>query len=307
MNMKQWLARNRIGVLYGGQSAEREISLKSGHAVLAALRAAGADAVGIDAGPDVALHLRKQRITFAYNSLHGPLGEDGTMQGLLEVMGIPYCGCGVLASALAMDKCATKRMLDAAHIPTAPWQALTKGMPVAQPLRPSARAKVVVKPATQGSAIGISIVDCPRALGPALAAAFKLDTNVLVEKYIAGTEITVGILGGKPLPVVEIVPRGAFYDFTSKYQPGQSTHLIPPRLPRPVIRQVQALAVAVFNTLGCRAMARVDMIVDKRNKPWVLEVNTLPGMTATSLFPEAARAAGISFSELILKVIEYSR
>lgn len=307
MNMRQWLARNRIGVLYGGQSAERAISLTSGRAVLAALRAAGADAVGIDAGPDVAFHLRKQRITFAYNSLHGPLGEDGTMQGLLEVMGIPYCGCGVLASALAMDKCATKRMLDAAGIPTAPWQALTKGMTVAKQLRPSARAKVVVKPATQGSAIGISIVDNPRALGPALAAAFKLDTNVLVEKFVAGTEITVGILGGKPLPVIEIVPRGAFYDFTSKYQPGQSTHLIPPRLPRPVIRRTQALAVAVFNTLGCRAMARVDMIVDKRHTPWVLEVNTLPGMTETSLFPEAARAAGIGFSELILKVIEHSR
>ena len=305
--MRDWLKHNRIGVLYGGQSAEREISLKSGHAVLNALRGIGADAVGIDAGPDVAFQLKKNRITFAYITLHGPLGEDGTMQGLLEVMGRPYCGCGVLASALAMDKIATKRMLDSQKLPTPRWQTVVRGEVVPKLFCPSAKNKVVIKPASQGSAIGISIVDKKKDLLPAFAAAFRFDSRVLVERYIAGTEITVGVLGDQLLPVVEIVPRGTFYDYASKYQPGQSTHLIPPRLSQPAIRRAQKLALAVFRLLGCRAMARIDMIVDAHGRSWVLEVNTLPGMTETSLYPEAARAAGISFSDLVLKVIECSR
>jgi D-alanine-D-alanine ligase len=307
MDIYDWLKKNRIGVLYGGQSAEREISLKSGRAVLKALLEAGADAVGIDAGPDVAFQIKKKKITFAYITLHGPLGEDGTMQGLLEVMGIPYCGCGVLASAVAMDKIATKRMLDSEKLPTPRWQVLSRGEPLPKNLRPSKDNKIVIKPATQGSAIGISIVEKKKDLAAAFAAAFRYDSRVVVEQYIAGTEITIGILGDQALPVVEIVPHGKFYDYASKYRPGQSTHLIPPRLPRPVIGKVQKLALDVFRVLGCRAMARIDMIVDKHNRPWILEANTLPGMTETSLFPEAARAVGISFSGLILKVIDYSR
>ncbi|MGA2090862.1 MAG: D-alanine--D-alanine ligase [Endomicrobiales bacterium] len=307
MEIRDWLKKNRIGVLFGGQSAERAISLKSGQAVLKALRDAGANVVGIDAGPDVAFHIRKKRITFAYITLHGPLGEDGTMQGLLEVMGIPYCGCGVLASAVAMDKIATKRMLDSEKLPTPRWQSLTRNEPLKTLFRPSRSHKIVVKPVSQGSAIGVSIVDSKKDLYKAIALASRFDSRVLIEEYIAGTEITVGILGDRALPVVEIVPQGKFYDFDSKYRPGQSTHLIPPRLPKPVIHRVEKLALSVFQVLGCRAMARIDMIVDAQHRPWILEANTLPGMTETSLYPDAARAAGISFSDLVLKVIDYSK
>jgi D-alanine-D-alanine ligase len=301
MNIRQWLKGKRIGVLYGGRSTERDISLASGNAVLAALRAAGADAVGIDAGPDLAAQLVRRKIDFAYIALHGPGGEDGTVQGMLEVMGIPYTGCGVLASALSMDKVATKRMLDAAGLPTPRWHVLEKQDPL-----PRLRFPVVVKPSTQGSAIGVSIVRKQAELAPALRTAFRLDRQVLIEEYVAGTEITVGILGETPLPVIEIVPKNEFYDFQSKYTTGCAQHLIPPRLPRTVIRAVQALGLKVFRAVNGRALARIDMIVDRRRRPWVLEVNTIPGMTETSLLPDAARAAGLDFTGLVLKIIELS-
>jgi len=310
VDVRQWIEGKRIGVLYGGTSSEREISLASGAAVLNALRGRGIDAVGIDAGPDLPQRLKTKKIDFAYIALHGPGGEDGTVQGMLEVMGIPYAGCGVLSSALAMDKIYTKRILDAAGLPTPRWRVLEKRA-VSNPAanrgsRAGLRFPVVVKPSAQGSAIGVSVVRNAAGLAPALAAAFALDPRILIEDYIAGTEITVGILGNKPLPVIEIVPRNEFYDFESKYTAGCSQHLIPPRLPRAVIRKAQTLAYDVFRALNCRAVARIDMIVDRARRPWILEVNTIPGMTETSLLPDAARAAGIDFTELVLKIIEYS-
>jgi D-alanine-D-alanine ligase len=301
MNIQHWVSDKKIGVLYGGRSSEREISLASGNAVLAALKKSGVNAVGIDAGVDLPLQLKKQKIDFAYIALHGPWGEDGTVQGMLEIMDIPYSGCGVLSSALAMDKIYTKRLLDLARLPTPRWWVLEKSMPV-----PRFPFPVVVKPSTQGSAIGISVVKEKGALARALAAAFKLDKRILVEEYIAGTEITAGILGDAALPVIEIVPQNEFYDFESKYTVGCAQHLIPPRLPAKTIAVVQRYAREVFKALDCKAVARIDMIVDKKQKPWVLEVNTIPGMTETSLLPDAARAMGIDFPELVLKIIEYS-
>jgi D-alanine-D-alanine ligase len=302
MNIAHWLKKNRIGVLFGGRSAEREISIASGKAVLAALKKAGAHAVGIDAKENLPQQLLKQKIDFAYIALHGPMGEDGTVQGLLEVMGIPYAGCGVLSSALSMNKVFTKRILDAAGLPTPRWGLANKGN-----IRYTiSRFPVVVKPATQGSAIGVSIVRKKQDLPKALSDAFALDTTVLLEEYIAGTEITAGVLGDQPLPVIEIVPSSSFYDFTSKYTPGRSQHLIPPRLPNKTIRRIQQLALDTFRALDCRAMARIDMIVDKKQQPWILEANTIPGMTETSLFPDAAAAAGLDFTALVLKIIECS-
>ncbi|OGS19175.1 MAG: hypothetical protein A2219_07520 [Elusimicrobia bacterium RIFOXYA2_FULL_50_26] len=302
MNIGKWIKDKTVGVLYGGLSAEREISLLSGKAVLAALKNIGVNAVGIDASPRLPFELSRKKIDFAYIALHGPGGEDGTVQGLLESMQIPYSGCGVFSSALCMDKAYTKKILESADLPTPAWQRLVK--PVDE-IRVG-RLPVVIKPATQGSAIGVSIVRTEKEVAPALKKAFALDTVVLAEEYVIGTEITVGILGKKALPVIEIDAEGEFYDFKSKYTPGCSRHIIPPRLPERVVANAQMLALEAFNALGCRGVARVDMIVDKKLHPWILELNTLPGMTETSLLPDAARAARISFSDLILQIIKHS-
>jgi len=302
MDVSGWLKGKRIGVLYGGRSAEREISLLSGRAVLKALKKLKFNATGIDAGPDLPFKLKSKKIDFVYNVLHGPWGEDGTVQGMLDVMGIPYSGCGVLASALAMDKAFSKKIFEASGIPTPSWQTAYRG---GKPPRIS-RFPAVVKPAAQGSAIGVSIAGNRAELASALKKAFRLGDSVVVEDYVAGTELTVGVLGGRALPAVEIVPDNKFYDFEAKYKKGKSRHIIPPRLPAAVVKNAQELAVRTFNALGCRAVSRVDIIIDKKGLPWVLEVNTIPGMTETSLLPDEARAAGLSFGGLILEIIRYS-
>ena len=302
MGVKKQLAGRKIGVLYGGMSAERKISLLSGKAVLDALHGAGVDAVGIDAGPDLPEKLKKNKIDFAYIALHGSFGEDGTVQGILEIMGIPYSGCGVLSSALAMNKIYTKMVFDWHGIPTPEWRAVSPDCTHAAAFALPA----VVKPANQGSTIGISVVRKKSEYASALKCAFKLDREVLVEKYIKGTEITVGILGNTALPAMEIVPANEYYDYESKYKPGCSRHIIPPRLPEKAVKMAGETALKSFKALGCRAVARVDIIVDGAGKPWVLEVNTIPGMTETSLLPDMARAAGLGFGELVLKIIEYS-
>ena len=301
MNIRSWLKNKRIGVLYGGRSAERPISLLSGKAVLAALKELGVNAVGIDAGPDLAFDLKKNKIDFAYIALHGPWGEDGTVQGLLEIMGIPYSGCGVLSSALSMNKIYSKRIFDSAGIPTPRWTVL--GPEGAKTLP---RFPCFVKPSTQGSAIGVSRVTGKSSFKIAVKKAFEFDDRILVEKLISGTEITVGVLGRTALPVIEIVPANKFYDYESKYKPGFSRHLIPARTSGSASAGAQKLALAVFDALGCKAVARIDMIIDKKGNHWVLEANTVPGMTETSLLPDAARAAGLSFGDLILEIIRFS-
>ena len=302
MNIKRWAKNKKIGVLYGGISAEREISLLSGRAVIDGLRGEGLNVVGIDVDRKVSARIAKEKIDFAFITLHGPMGEDGTIQGMLEIMGIPYSGCGVLASALSMNKMRSKEVFAANGIPTPAWEIKRQGAKRSTKFG----FPVVVKPLSQGSALGVSIANDNKNYNKALTEAFKFGAEVMVEKFVGGTEITVGVLGNKALPIVEIVPKGKFYDFKSKYTPGQSDHIIPARLNKKTADLASRLAVSVFNALGCRAVGRVDIIIDKHAKPWVLEMNTLPGMTSTSLLPDEAKAAGMSFGGLLLKIIEYS-
>jgi D-alanine-D-alanine ligase len=302
MNIRKWLKNKKIAVLYGGLSAEREISILTGKAVLRALKKLGFNAVGIDVDRDVASNLKKNKIDFAFISLHGQWGEDGTIQGMLDIMGIPYSGDGVLANAIAINKVYSKFIFDANKVPTPLWGIVDKNSGT----KTKMSFPVVIKPSNQGSAIGISIAKNPKEMAAGLREAFKYDSEILIEKYIPGTEVTVGILGGKVLPVIEIVPQGHFYDFKSKYEPGCSKHIIPPRLPEKVIEKVKETALAAFKAVGCKVLGRVDLIIDRSGKPWVLEINTIPGMTETSLLPDAAREAGLDFNALVLKILECS-
>ncbi|MGQ9531805.1 MAG: D-alanine--D-alanine ligase [Desulfotomaculales bacterium] len=300
----------KIGVLLGGRSAEREVSLRTGEAIYRALINRGYDAVKIDAGPDLPQQLKEQGIELAFIALHGRYGEDGTVQGLLEVLGIPYTGSGVLASALAMNKIYTKKILLAEGLPTAPFVTVRRNSEPAERLArqvlESLPVPLVVKPAREGSTIGVTIVRGEDALPVALEEAFRYDQEVLVEKFIPGTEVTASVLGNRDpvaLPLIEIVSATGFYDYRAKYTPGMSDHIIPPRLSEQVQQHVKDIAVRTYRALGCRGLARVDLMVDARGQPYVLEVNTIPGMTATSLFPDAARAAGIAFDELVERLV----
>jgi D-alanine-D-alanine ligase len=323
-DFKRWFHRRRIAVLLGGTSAERPISLKTGKAVFASLKRQGFHVVTIDAARPLPEALRKNKIDFAYLALHGTGGEDGCVQGLLEWLKIPYTASGIFASAAAMDKKASKRLFDAAKLPTAPWYALNKPRPLTRTemSQPSHDCgghpnggmgsrlgyPVVVKPASQGSAVGISIVKKAKDWTSGLMNAFRYDSAVIVETFLQGPELTVGILGGQALPIIEILPQHhrPFYDFHAKYAPGGSRHILPARISAAQARRVTDLALAACRTLGTRAVARVDFIVDRQRGPCLLEVNTIPGMTETSLLPEAARAAGFNFDELVLKIAEYS-
>lgn len=294
------LKNKKIGVLCGGTSSEREISLQSGKAVFNALKKLGFKTVLIDADKTVAQKIVKEKIDIAYITLHGKPGEDGTIQGMLEIMQIPYTGCGVFSSSASIDKIISKKIFDYAKIPTAKWFIVEKFKPVPEKIK----FPVVVKPASQGSAIGISIVKNQKEFEKAIKLAFKFDEQILVEQYIKGTEITAGVLNGENLPVVEIVPKGKFYDFKSKYTVGQSTHIIPARLSKKAIAKVEKIARQVYKEFKCKGMCRVDMIVDNKENIYVLEVNTLPGMTQTSLFPDAAKAKGMTFEDLVLEILK---
>lgn len=296
------LKNKKIGVLYGGLSSEREISVKSGKAVLSALKKLKVMAVGIDANRDVAEKIRKANIDIAYIVLHGHMGEDGTVQGMLEIMGIPYVGCGVFASSASMDKDISKKLFRCSGIPTPEWTVIKRLEPVAE----IKKYPIVVKPVSQGSALGVAIVKNATQFAVAAKEAFKYDKEIMVEKFISGKEITVGVLNGKSLPVIEIVPKGEFYDFKSKYQKGGSGHIIPARISCKAYSNAQYYAEKIFKVFKCKAVCRADMIVDKNNKVWVLENNTIPGMTATSLLPDASKTVGYDFKDLVLKIIESS-
>ncbi len=296
------LKSKKIGVLYGGISSEREISLKSGKAVLKALKKMKFKAVGIDVKRDAAEKIKKANIDIAYIVLHGPMGEDGAIQGMLEVMGIPYTGCGIFASSASMDKNISKILFQCEGILTPEWKTLRKFEPVPE----IKKYPVVVKPAKQGSAVGVTIVKKQSEFAKAAKEAFKYDDEILIEAFVKGKEITAGVLDGKALPVVEIVPKGKFYDYKSKYQKGGSKHIIPAGISKKAYATAQNYAEKIFKAFKCRAVSRVDMIVDKNDKVWVLENNTIPGMTETSLLPDEGRAAGISFEEMVLKILACS-
>ncbi|MBI3608684.1 MAG: D-alanine--D-alanine ligase [Nitrospirae bacterium] len=296
----------RIGVLMGGTSAERDVSLKTGAAVLAALRRKGYDAVAIDVDATVPERLARERVQLAFIALHGRLGEDGAIQGLLEVLGIPYTGSGVLASALGMDKVVSRRLFEAEGLPVPRYVLLTRAASI-PPLPFPVPFPVVVKPNGEGSSVGVSIVSQAAELPAALAQAFEYDRRVLIEAYIAGKEIQVGILGERALGAIEIRLKTAFYDYVAKYTPGMSEHIFPAPLPPDVTRRTLDVALTAFRALGCEGYGRVDCLVDEAGTPYVLEVNTLPGLTETSLLPDIARGVGIAFDDLVEAIVTAAR
>lgn len=299
----------RVAVLKGGRSAEREVSLNTGTQVTAALRESGFDVVEIDTGDDEFIaELMKAQAHVAFICLHGRFGEDGTVQGLCELLELPYVGSGVLASALAMDKVMSKHFYACAGIPTPDYVALTRGHEFdTEAIVARLGDKSVVKPANEGSAIGVTIVHEPAELPSAIGHAFTYDRHVLVERFVGGVEVTVGVLGNEhpiALPTLEIVPEHEFYDYDSKYLPGMSRHIIPARVSQQARESCERLSVAAHAALGCRGMSRSDLIVTPGGEALLLETNTIPGMTTTSLLPDAARAAGIEFPGLCLRLVE---
>ncbi len=301
--------KNRFGtvaVLLGGKSAERPVSLKSGGMVLAALRSRGVDAHAFDPAERGLDEMLDERFDCAFIVLHGRFGEDGTIQGVLEWLGIPYTGSGVLASALAMDKLRTKLLWQAGGIPTPPWEILRAdsdfgaiagrlGMPL------------MVKPVNEGSSIGMSKVRAAGALDEAYACAVNYDRTVIAEKFIEGSELTASILGEQALPLIRLETPRDFYDYDAKYTADDTRYILPCGLPEAREREIQELCLAAFRALGCRGWGRVDLMLDRAGEPYLLEVNTAPGMTDHSLVPMAARAIGLSYEDLCVRILEGAR
>lgn len=300
----------RIGVLMGGVSAERDISRLSGQAIRKALQEKNYQAYVIDVDSSLAQTLRKKRIDVAFIALHGKGGEDGTVQGMLEIMQIPYTGSGVLASAIAMNKGVTKKILGCHRLPTADFQILKaeemKGPDFHRQITIS--LPLVVKPIAEGSTIGTSIVKDKRNLKSACLKAARFDRSILIETFIEGKEITSGILNGEVLPLIEIVPRDGFYNFQAKYTPGNTDYIIPARVSKSVAKKIQQLALQAYHAIGCEGAIRVDfMMSHKTSQPYILEINTIPGMTETSLLPRAARHVGIDFGDLAERMVKNAR
>jgi len=304
----------RVVVLYGGDTAEREVSLRTGRGIMEALRAKGYDVVGIDFRPtrECLARLVQLQADVVYIALHGRYGEDGRLQGFLDLLGVPYVGSGVLASALAMDKARTKTLARQAGIRVAPDRVIRREE--LDRVTPAALAHelglpLVIKPNREGSTVGLTVAQREEEIGSGLEQAARYDDTILVETFVPGVEVTVGVLGDEQpvaLPVIEIVPRKNFYyDYESKYAPGGSEHIIPARITPEAERKVREWAVEAYRLLGCQNYARVDFIVPKDGSdPVLLEVNTLPGMTETSLFPDAARAYGLSYPDMVDRLIQ---
>lgn len=298
-------AFGRVAVLYGGKSAEREVSLKSGAAVLSALQAAGVDAFGIDVGDDFLQRLSAERIDRAFIVLHGRGGEDGSMQGLLECAGIPYTGSGILASALAMDKLRTKQVWQSLGLPT-PRHAVLASEGDCRAAAESLGFPLIVKPAHEGSSIGMAKVDDTAALIEAWQAACTYDSQVLVEQWIQGPEYTIATLRGEVLPPIGLGTPHAFYDYEAKYLADDTQYRIPCGLDADKEQELRTLSARACEAVGIRGWARVDVMQDAAGAFWLLEVNTVPGMTDHSLVPMAARAVGLDFQQLVLAILDAS-
>jgi D-alanine-D-alanine ligase len=302
------LSGKRIGVLMGGWSSEREISLRSGRNVHAALTRLGLDAVMIDVGRNFADQIREARIDAAFIILHGKPGEDGTIQGFLELLGIPYTGSGVEASAIGMDKITSKRLFEASGIPTPPWVAITVGDDLKDKTAHATRFlgfPMIVKPRYEGSSVGMEILDSEAELARAVRQVRRTFGDLLLEKFIPGMIATVGILGERALPILELVPRRqAFYDFKAKYTKGETEFILPARLEKYVYARCQRLALLCHQVIGGSGFSRVDLVVEHGEDPYFLEVNTLPGMTEISDLPAQAAHVGISYDQLVLEILK---
>jgi D-alanine-D-alanine ligase len=303
---------SRVAVLKGGRSLERHVSLRSGARVEDALQRLGHDVIAIDVGGDLIARLRAAAPEVAFVALHGRDGEDGTVQELLEIAGVPYTGSGVLACVRAMDKVLAKHLMLEAGIPTPEFFAFNetafRELGAAQAL-PTIEERldfpIVVKPASGGSALGIKFARTPEDVPGALVSAFSYDAKVLLERHVAGRDLAVSILADEPLPVVEAVPRDEeFYDFEARYEIGRTDFVCPADLPAGLTEQAQELALRTYRLLGCSAFARVDLMLDRDDRLTVLEANPIPGLTETSLLPQAAEAGGISFDELVGRIVE---
>jgi D-alanine-D-alanine ligase len=295
----------RVAVLMGGWSAERQVSLWSGEAVLAALVKRNVEAVGVDATRANVLGLRAQGFERAFIILHGPGGEDGTVQAALELQGLPYTGSDVAGSAVKMNKMTAKRVWLAEKLPTPPFMALTSEADAKAAAR-KLKFPFVVKPAAEGSSVGVTIVRKPAQVAGAFRLARGDGRAVMAEKFIKGAELTVPILDEQALPSIHIEPAGEFYDYHAKYLAEDTKYHCPSGLPAAREKKLRELALAAFRLVGASGWGRVDFMLDKSGKPWLLELNTAPGMTSHSLVPMAAKAAGMSFDELCWAILETS-
>lgn len=301
---------DKIAVLFGGTSAEREVSLNSGAAVLAGLREGGVDAHPVDPKEIDVTQLKAMGFDKVFIALHGRGGEDGTLQGLLELIGLPYTGSGVMASAISMDKLRSKLLWQGAGLPVAPWVALTRtkfelGLSDSVNTRIAALGlPVIVKPSREGSSVGMSKVDKAEDLSAALTLAFQHDEEVLIEKWLSGPEFTVAMLGEEILPSIRIQPAGVFYDYEAKYLSDETQYFCPSGLEAEREADLQSLVLKAWNVLGCRGWGRIDVMLDGDGQFYLLEANTSPGMTSHSLVPMAAHQAGMSFSQLVVRILD---
>lgn len=293
----------KVAVLMGGKSAERPVSLKSGGMVLSALKSAGVDAHAFDPSERGLEALIGERFSRAFIALHGRFGEDGTLQGALEYLGLPYTGSGVLASALAMDKLRTKLLWQANGLPTPPFELLDSRTDFAA-VAARLGLPIMVKPANEGSSIGMSKVREAGDLEEAFALAVNYDPMVIAEKFIEGTELTGAILGRAPLPLIRLETTGDFYDYEAKYVRDDTRYIVPCGLPADKESEVRQLCLKAFDSLGCQGWGRADLMMDNAGNAYLLEVNTSPGMTDHSLVPMAARAVGVSYEQLCVKILE---
>ncbi|KJR42439.1 D-alanine--D-alanine ligase [Candidatus Magnetoovum chiemensis] len=300
--MREELRDLKMAVIMGGVSAEREVSLKSGNAIYNTLKDAGYNVVSLDADTATAGKLLSLNADLAVLALHGGWGEDGSIQGMLEVMGLPYTGCGVSACAVAMDKVLSKFVFESCKIKTPRYVIVEKkndSLPLTDEINADFNMPWVVKPHKEGSSIGVSIVKTRQELSKALKSAFSFGSKVIVEEYIKGREIHTGIISGKVLGSVEVRPKNGFYDFNAKYTSGLTEYILPPQILDDVHDKLKNQALKAYKSIGCAGACRIDQILADDGSCYVLEINTLPGMTQTSLMPKIAKEAGLSFLDLI--------
>jgi D-alanine-D-alanine ligase len=309
--MLEELKGKKIAVLAGGRSGERDVSLRSGKRVFDSLKSQAFDVISLDTDGELISKLKSEKVDLVCIMLHGKYGEDGTIQGLLESFDIPYTGSKVLASALAMNKVASKRIFDALNIPTPKYVVINQFEDLgrqAEKIRGRFPLPLVVKPVAEGSSLGVTIVKSGEELEPVIRKTVERFGEVFVEEHIHGTEVTVGILGVgasvQALPILELVPKSEFYDFEAKYTKGQTEFVIPARLPKLLYEEAQRTALAAHHALGCHGVSRVDIIVSPDGVPFVHDVNTIPGMTELSDLPAEAQVAGISYDELVVRILE---